>query len=143
MAKNDDVIKTLLATIETQTAALGQPPRGAWLTNGVFHFSKDDYFNINVTTDISIFARAMGHVLAQKKEGMDGASALGISVDFAWEGYSVEAWLADFRTRIAVLDYTKKKKLLNETKARLRGLVSEKARTEMELDEIAKALKEI
>lgn len=143
MAKNDDTIKALLATIETQTIALGTPPRGTWLTNGVFKFHKDDYFNINVTTDPSQFARAMGYILAQKKEAMDGAAALGIAVDFAWSGYSVEEWLADFKTRIAIIEYNKKKTLLNATKAKLKTLVSEKARTEMELEEIAKALKEV
>ena len=141
MAKNDDVIKTLLATIETQTAALGKAPRGTWLTNGVFKFDTNDYFNINVIQDFTVFARALGFLILQCRTFGEGCEELGIKAEFLWNGYAVSDWKEDFKTRIAIVEYDKKKRLLNATKEKLHSLVSEKARTEMELAEIAKVLK--
>lgn len=145
MAKNDDVIKDLLATIETQTTALGKAPRGTWLTNGVFKYNPEQgsrYFNINVVQDFTVIAHAMGFLMSRCRSFVEGCEELGIKAEFKWDGYYVEEWKTDFKMRISMIEYAKKKKMLEATKAKLHTLVSEKTRTELELVEIAKALKE-
>jgi len=143
MAKNDEAIKALLTKVEEQTAALGNRPRGTWRTNGVFKFSKDDYFNINVECSLSRFADAAGFLLQKANSRLGGAQAIGIlDTMFFWDSYSVEDWISDFKTRVSIISYNDRKKVLDATKAKLHGLVSEEARTEMELEQISKTLNE-
>jgi hypothetical protein len=52
----------------------------------------------------------------------------------------VSEWEEDFKTRVRIIEYDKRKKTLDATKQKLNSLVSEEAKTEMELEEIAKAL---
>ena len=64
-----------------------------------------------------------------------------MKAEFKWNGYSMDEWEEDFKTRIKAITWSEKKKVLDSTKTKLNQLVSEEARTEMELDSI-KALLE-
>lgn len=140
MSKNDAVIKELMAKLEEQKAGLGKTPRGTWLTNGIFKFNSSDYFNINVVTDFSKLAGALGFLLLQEDAFNKGCDALGVKAEFKWDGYTRDDWEEDFKTRIAIVEYDSKKRTLDATKKKLQSLVSEETRTEMELDEIKKLL---
>lgn len=140
MSKNDAVIKELMAKVEAQKASLGVKPRASWLTNGVFKFNASDYFNINVTSDVGRIAQALGFLLTQEDYFKKGCEALGVEAEFKWDGYSRSEWESDFKTRIKIIEYDSKKKLLDTTKAKLSSLVSEEERTAMELEDIQKLL---
>lgn len=142
MAKNDVAIKDLLAKVESQTTALGAKPKVSWVTNGVFKYNKDEYFNINVVQDLGAIALAFGFLLRHEDSFQDACAMLDIEAEFRWDGYLVSEWMSDFKTRIAMIKYARKKAQLDATKTKLQGLVSEEARTEMELEEIAKSLSE-
>jgi hypothetical protein len=141
MSKNDNVIKDLLAKLEEQKSGLGVKPKAAWATNGVFKFDHSDFFNINVTTDVSKFAAATGFLITGDNAFSKGCDELGLKDQvFKWDGYTREEWVQDFKTRIKIIEYDNRKKLLEATKTKLNGLVSEEARTEMELEDIKKLL---
>ena len=142
MAKNDELIKELLGKVEDQTAALGKKPRGTWVTNGVFKYSQNpnDSFNINVVTDFSHFAHALGILLLKKEFFERACKVLGITATFKWDGYTVDEYEEDFKMRISVVEYDTRKRQLEATKQKLQGLVSDEAKTEMALTDIAKSL---
>ena len=140
MSKNDTVIKELMVKLEEQKANLGPKPKAAWQTNGVFKFSPSEYFNINVTTDTTKFASALGSLLGNAEYFAQACKMLGVKGEFKWDGYSLEDWKTDFQTRVKIIEYDNKKKLLDATKAKLQSLVSEEERTAMELEDIQKLL---
>jgi hypothetical protein len=142
MSKNDAVIKDLMAKVESQKKSMGTKPRVVWATNGLFKKSAADFFNVNVVTDYSVLASAMGFLIVQEEAFVKGCRELGLddTLEYKWDGYTVGDWRGDFKTRAEMIEWDKKNKLLEATKAKLSSLVSEEARTEMELQEIEKLL---
>lgn len=141
MAKNDDTIKNLLAKVEAQQLALGTKPRPAWRTNGIFKFDATNHFNLNTVADAKPLVEALAALLNAKGYAAEACKQLGVpEFGFKWNGYTYEEWLEDFKTRLAVVSWEEKKRQLDATKAKLSTLVSEEARTEMELEAITKSL---
>lgn len=138
--KNDGLIKELMLKVEEQKKALGNKARITWLTNGIFKGTTT--FNINTVTEPTVLAEALSILICKEEYFITACNVLNIkNPKFKYEGYFVEEWLEDFKTRIAMLEYNAKKKVLDETQAKLSALVSEEARTEMALDEIKNLLK--
>jgi hypothetical protein len=140
MSKNDVAIKELLKKVEEQKESLGSKERVTWLTNGIFKKDGTSHLNINTVTDGLVLATALGFILNQEASFLQACKELDVKGEFRWDGYTVEEWKEDFKTRMRVIEYDKKKKLLDATKAKLNMLVSEEARTEMELEDIKKIL---
>jgi hypothetical protein len=141
MAKNDDLIKQLMAKVAEQKAALGAKPKVSWKTNGVFKFDDNKYLNINIV-DAQSLIEAMAYIIRVDGAFKEAAERLGFSsyggADF--NGYTSDEWESDFKLRISILKWEEKKKKLEETERKLAALVSEEARTEMELEKISKLL---
>lgn len=137
---NDAVIKDLLQKVEDQKNGLGTRAKVAWNTNGVFKYRGGDFFNLNTVTDPSVLANALAVLISQEDSFKEACKRLGIKAEYKWDGYSVKDWQEDFQTRIDVIEWDKKKKTLDATKAKLNALVSEEAKTEMELEDIKKLL---
>jgi len=141
--KNDVLIKELMQKVEEQKASLGPREKVAWETNGIFKFDSEvsgNFFNLNTVTDSETLAKALGFLILQEEGFLRACNRFGITSKYKWGGYTVEEWEKDFQTRIKVIQYDKKKKQLDETKKKLAALVSEEARTEMELEDIKKLL---
>ena len=134
--KNDTVIKELMKQVETQKEALGAKERVSWFTNGSFQRDSGFHFNINTVTEGSVLAEALGFLIVQAEGFGKACDILGVDAPFKWQGFSLKEWQDDFETRMRVVEWNKKKKLLENTQAKLSQLVSEEARTEMELDDI-------
>lgn len=131
---NDAMIQELLAKVEAQKKVLGTKPRGTYATNGVFKFSTSDFININVVTDFSRLASALGFLLIQEEAFKKGCEALDVTGTFKWDGYTRNDWEDDFRMRVSIIRYDVNKKKLEAAQAKLNSLISEDARTAMELD---------
>lgn len=141
MAKNDEMIKSLMAKVAEQKEALGAKPKVSWRTTGIFKFNDEKHLNLNVVQDVGQLIVALSYILANDKTTIEASKLLGVSpIKFDWYGYSTEDWVEDFKTRISVLKWEAKKKQLDATQAKLTTLVSEEARTEMELESISKLL---
>jgi 5-formaminoimidazole-4-carboxamide-1-beta-D-ribofuranosyl 5'-monophosphate synthetase len=80
-------------------------------------------------------------MLGQRQTLSEAATRLGVVVpEASFGGYTVYEWEEDFKLRISILKWEEKKRKLEETEKKLSALVSEEARTEMELEKIAKSL---
>jgi len=142
MSKNDVTIKALMAKVEAQKKDLGTRERVSWLTNGMFKRDSDNYFNLNTVVDGFRLAEALGFLIIENEGFNEACKRLNVAAKFKWDGYTVDEWQTDFQTRMRVVNWDKKKKQLEATKSKLGSLVSEEARTEMELEEIASLLGE-
>lgn len=141
MEKNDDRIKQLMAEVESRKAKLGTKPKATWLTNGVFKFSPSEYFNLNTIQNSDKLVEALSFLINKTRDQDEAAQLLGVTEpSFEWNGYSIQDWLADFKTRLSIVTWESNKAKLDATQAKLSQLVSEEARTEMELDSISKSL---
>ena len=140
MAKNDVVIKSLMDAVQSQKKSLGTRERVSWLTNGIFKRNGQNFFNINTITDTYCLASALGFMLSEEDSFNKACDVLNLCEEFKWDGYTVAEWQEDFQTRLRVIEWDKKKKALTETEKKLSSLVSEEARTEMELENIKQSL---
>ena len=141
MKKNDSKIKDLLAKVEEQEKEVTKKGRSTLITNGVFPKpdGKPD-FNLNTVTDPNRLVVALAFLIRTKHDMQVASEELGVDYKFQWGGYSYEDWREDFIERIESLKRQEKKKQLATTKKKLNSMVSEEAKTAMELDEIAKLL---
>jgi hypothetical protein len=141
MAKNDERIKQLMAEVEDRKEKLGAKPKATWLTNGVFKFSASEFFNLNTIQNSDKLVEALSFLINKTRDQDEAAQLLGVSEpSFEWGGYSIQDWLADFKTRLSIVTWEANKAKLDATQAKLAQLVSEEARTEMELDSISKSI---
>lgn len=140
MSKNDGVIKELLEKVENQKKELGIRPKVALITNGIFRRDGSNFFNINTVTDYALLAGALGFLSCQEDYFDRACKRLGVKAEFKWDGYKTVEWEEDFQTRIKTIEWDKRKKTLEATQDKLKTLVSEEAKTEMELEDIKKIL---
>lgn len=85
---------------------------------------------------------ALSYLLEKELLHKEAAERLGLEVKpFVWDNYSINDWQADFKKRVEVLAWEEKKARLDETKKKLNSLVSEEAKTEMELADIENSLR--
>lgn len=142
MSKNDDKIKALLNKVETQQKDLGTKPKAAWQTNGIFKYPDGRFFNLNTTQDTQTLVEALAILLEKQSCKKQAAERLGVSSkEFVWDNYPISDWEQDFKKRIEIINWNDKKNQLDETKKKLNCLVSEEAKTEMELADIENQLK--
>lgn len=141
MSNNDEKIKQLLEKVEEQQAGLGKKPRGTWLTNGIFKYSNSNFFNLNTVQDFKVLIDALAFLLEKNLLQSSAAEKLGLeTAAFEWNGYPIEDWEADFKKRIEIVNWQARKVQLDQTKKKLKSLISAETKTSMELEDIAKLL---
>jgi hypothetical protein len=141
MAKNDDKIKELMALVAEKKKALGDKPKATWSTNAVFKYNSNEFFNLNTVKEPKVLVEALAFLMQRTTMITEASRALGVAAhNPEWGGYSVADWVSDFKTRLAIVNWETKKAELEATQVKLNTLVSEEARTEMEIDSIAKLL---
>jgi hypothetical protein len=140
MSKNDTRIKEMMATVAARREALGSRPKVSWQTNGMFK-SISINFNINTVVDRDKLVEGLAIILATKAATAEAAKLLEVpEPKFEYYGYPLQDWITDFKTRISVITWDEQKVKLQEMENKLACLVSEEAKTEMALDDIAKSL---
>jgi len=138
MNKNDVVIKELLEQVEKQKNELGTKKRSSLITNGLFK-SDNITININTVNDVDIILKVVANLIINRNAYYEACEVLNISTDeykFKYGRYSYDEWITDFKSRIQIIEWNKRKKKLEITQAKLSKLMSEDARTASELDAI-------
>jgi len=143
VSKNDSKIKQLMAKVEEQKNALGTKPRAKWNTNAVFKYPNGDFVNLNTVNegDFGKLVDALSFLLTTESVRQKASERLGVPVEeFKHGGYSIKEWEEDFKLRIGIVQFDDRKRKLDATTKKLKSLISEDTRTEMELDEIESLL---
>lgn len=142
MTKHDDKIKVLLTKVEEQQSGLGTKPKASWNTNGIFKYKNGEFFNLNTVREAQPLVEALACLLEKESLNQQAAQRLGVAhKSFVWDGYPVSEWEADFKKRLDIIGWEGRKAKLDETKKTLKSLISEDAKTEMELENIENSLK--
>lgn len=141
-AANDAKIKALLAKVDLKRTELGTKPKARWITNGIFKYPDGNHININTVKEGRALLDALAFLLQNAGTRAAAAEQLGVVDPEPYKhcGYTVDEWREDFRLRLAINNYDRKKKELAALEKKLSALISEGTRTEMELDSIAALL---
>lgn len=140
--KNDETIKALMAKIEAKKASLGTKPKISWKTNGLFRYDDNRHINLNTVNDLVTLVEALAFLYSGMGALQKAHETLGVSSKFTmeWRGFPMADWEADFKLKAESLVWEEENKKLKVLEAKLKTLVSEEARTEMELEDISKLL---
>lgn len=139
---SDEIVQDLFKVVQLKKEEISKAERPNWITNGSFKYSKNstESFNLQTITDVNVFINALAFLIDREKSFKEASEQLGVTGEFDWFGYSVEDWRTDFKTRITKVQIGVKKKELEVLESRLDKLISPELRTQMELEEITKAL---
>jgi len=131
-----------MMAVDKQKKEMGKKPRVSFNTNALFKFDDDGNkrINLNTVSEAAPLAAALSFLLQLKEYCNQATSLLGLEFKFQWHGHSYEDWLGDFQQQIELIKWRKQKKKLDELNKKLGKLISEDARTSMELEEIEKLL---
>lgn len=137
--KNDEKIKTLLLEIELKEKTLVKP-KVNWKTNAIYRYD-GKYININIANYNDII-EACSTLINTDETLSKVVNTLDIPSECIQDLVSLNCdYLEDFKTRVAIIKYNSKKSELDKLKNTLKQLVSEEARTEMEIEKIEALLK--
>lgn len=130
-----DVLNKQKAEVEAAVAETKKP----WKTNCAYH--KDiDAPPINIqTASEKMITMLLAELLMVEQYYVKAAEILGSNPDIP-STYRMDAWIEDFKKRIAIINLKAKKDKLADLESRLNKIVSPEQLREMELVAIAKSL---
>jgi hypothetical protein len=131
---NDNKIKELKTQIQDKLDNITKISKD-FKTNMILEF-RDNTYNLNVLP-----ANALQERLIQLYLYQTAIDALNIT-DYTIAGYPVEDWIYDIQKLLEIYEQNKKIKDLKANLAKLDALMSDAARTEEFLDDLAEMLKD-
>ena len=127
--KNDSKILLLRKQIEEKKKKLGKRPKFEPITNCSLILN-DQRFNLHVLS-----LSKCKYVLIVLNSFLLSSKDLDIK-DYSWEGYLLEDWIKDLKSRLNVLEYNAEIARLKKLEEKLDKLLSEEKQTELTLGEI-------
>ena len=142
MSKNDDKIKKLMAAVEDKKKAMGPRPKVSFDTTALFKLPNGSSFNLNVVSDSKTLVELLAYLLEAQARIEEASEMLGLDTpdEFKHCGFKVSKWAGDFKQRLGAIKWDEEKKRLVALEQKLAKLISEDARTEIELADIEKML---
>jgi hypothetical protein len=138
--ENDNKIKLLMNKVADKKSKLGSRPKVSWNTNGVYKFS-GGHVNLNVVKDVDQIIGYVSNLLQIRDYATKAAIALSIKArEPLYEGYLVSDWIEDFKKRIEVIEWEAEQLKIQALEKKLADLISEEAKTQMELEAIEKEI---
>ena len=140
--QKDEQVEKLLAIVAKQKAEIARAERPKWETNCSFGTNEDSSSrtNLQTVTDADQLVKLYAFLLREADYYERAAAELGQTGTFKWQGFTLEAWQSDFKTRINKIQIAKMKAKLEASEKALGGLISQEKREEMELERITKEL---
>ena len=144
MSTIDEKIDALREDVKKQQTELKETEKKSnkrWITNT--SFDMEGMLSINIpTANLERVKRVMGLLIREKQFSDAANEVLGIKEEFLHDGYSIEDWTKDLKTRLAKISLKEKKTKLDRSAKALEKIMSEDQRREMELSNIMDDLKD-
>jgi len=137
MENKDKIIDGIFTVIQTKKEEIKKIEKAEWKTNCSYTYD-GTRLNIRVL-DIYDVVDCVEELLQIQDYRTAACSILEISM-INFQGFEVEDWISDFKTRAGIINIASKKKELEKLEVRLNKLVSKEKREEMELTAIQKEL---
>lgn len=111
-----------------------------WTTTGVLNLPN---LKLNLlTAKESAIVSALADILSLKDYHSKAATMLNSKEKFSIDGYTLDDWKNDFESRINKIKLKNEKEKLEKLELRLKNIMSEDLKREIELDQIMKELEE-
>lgn len=153
MAKaSDKKVLDFIKKVKTLKEEIAQAERPNWNTNCSFqplggkagNLVDGWSINIHVCASVQHLVQMVAFLRRQEADYNEAAKELGVdSKPFEWDGYPVNEWIEDIKTRVNKLQIEKKKQQLKTLEDRLDKIVSPELRRELELEAIEKELEDL
>ena len=142
----DQETREMMALVRERKTEIRNLERPRYATTMTFSPSEGknapaDSVNLHTVTSREALMKIAGQ-LCQIREGFSRAGELmgGVVPSLTWQGYPIEAWLGDLKTRLEVVQLAEKRQRLEVLEKRLDAIVSPELRRQMEIEEIRKEI---
>jgi hypothetical protein len=142
MNEQDKQVQALFDIVQKKKSDIAKAERPSWETTCTFHKDPGSSAsqNIQTITKLDELVSIMAFLMEKEFFFESANKELGTKVKFNWQGYTIDQWRSDIKTRINKVEITKKKKELEDLESRLNTIISPEVRRKMEIDAIAAEL---
>lgn len=134
----DEKVKALFASLQAKKAEIANAERPQYITGGSFRYSESVGNPIDIMTvrDERKLVEILAFLKDREKSYAEAAAELKVKADFTWLGFTVEEWLKDLKTRVTILQITKRRAELIALEARVNAVVTPELRRQMEMEDL-------
>lgn len=139
----DEQIQKLQQLVEQKKAEIKKIEKPNWKTNQSYKH-KNNVYNILVIQDVDLIIEIVGSLLMEQDYNRRAKEMLGIidKKSAMKDGYSIDAWVDDFRLRLDKINIQTKRAQLEKIEKQLLELESPEIKERRQLEEIEKLLRE-
>lgn len=137
--KNDKLIEQYRKEISKLRDSLTEKPKVSFTTKGIFMIEKTPV-NINVIPTVQQCVEIAAYLADGSLAFNEANKQLGTDEPYLVEGYSIDDWYSDIKQRIALLRWQQEKTKLDKLDKKLEELLSEEAKANLTIKDIAKEL---
>lgn len=140
----DATVTKLIDEVNRRKAEISKVNKPSWKTNCSFSYDESNK-NVSVNLQVVVDKQTLVYIatfLLVRQDYFDKAAKLveAEGVKCTWQGFSIQDWLDDIKTRLLKLQINSKQKKLDELEERLSKLISPELRAKLELEAITKEL---
>lgn len=137
-SKQKELIRSLYNQVQSNKAALESASIGRYITDGAFKAnSSAGIVQIKSSNSVTQLRDALASLISVRSNKKEANAILGITEVFTHQGATEEEWIADFKTRIAVLNNAALRAQVEDDEKTLLSM-DPSILAEIKLDEIAK-----
>lgn len=135
----DERVLALFQSLRIEQAEIASAERPVFVTGGQFRYSANSPSGtIDITTERSILRLKEIWMFLKERSSHNEAANKFFRIDepFKWQGFTVEEWESDLKTRANFIQLSDKKAKLKLLEERINAVVPAELRRKMELDAI-------
>ena len=145
--KTDQQTLDLINEVNRRKKEISKLEKPNWCTNCSFGYTEGSAtgrVNIQVESNIRNLINMAAFLREKERSYLLAADAMSIEnpPPFTWDGFGVCDWIEDIKTRINKIQINSKKQKLEQLEMRLSSIISPELRAQMELEAIAKEMKD-
>lgn len=140
----DQRVTALFTKLQQKKAEVASAERPQYITGGAFRYSESIGNSIDIMTvrDERKLVEILAFLKDRKKSYTEAAEELNVKANFTWLNFTVEEWTKDLKTRVSVIQLSKRKAELAELEIRVNTVMSPELRARMEMEALEAALSE-
>lgn len=130
----DQRVEALFAKLQAKKAEVASAERPQWITNGQFRYSEvGSVIDIITERNEHKLISILGFIRERAASFKVGAEEVNSELTFTWLGFTADEWASDIKTRLSILQITKKRTELAELEKRVNAVMTPELRREMEM----------
>lgn len=139
MSANDQKIEQYRQAVEAKRSELGERPRPNYVTNQLLKLDPTDSkkLNLNLISTPAHCVEVVRQLMIQSMAHDKANDALGTDIKFEIDGYTIDDWISDIKSRLSVIQWNNKKVNLDAMDRKLAELLSEDAKKAKAIDDFA------